>query len=103
MNGPGWTLGLGLALVLAAPGPLRVQGDYVPDAHARSDTLGPVRWGFSITPYIWSADQKGRLGVDGGEANVDLSVGDVLDNITVGLAALGEARRERWLGRLDFV
>ena len=89
--------------MLAAPAPLRAQGDYVPDARASPDTLGPVRWGFSITPYIWSAGQKGRLAVDGGEANVDLSVGDILDNIKVGLAALGEARRERWLGRLDFV
>src|SRR6476646_37403 len=103
MNRSGWTLGVSLAVVLAAPAPLRGQNDYVPDAHASPDTLGPVRWGFSITPYVWSAGQKGRLGVDGSEANVDLSVGDVLDNISVGLAALGEARRERWLGRLDFV
>lgn len=103
MNRSGGTLGLSLALVLAAPAPLRAQNEHVPDAQASPDTLGPTRWGFSITPYIWSAGQKGRLGVDGSEADLDLSVGDVLDNITVGLAALGEARRERWLGRLDFV
>jgi hypothetical protein len=103
MSRSGRTLRLSLALVLAAPVSLRAQGDYVPNAHASSDTLGPVRWGFSITPYVWSAGQKGRIGVDGSEANIDLSVGDVLDNISVGLAAVGEARRERWLGRLDFV
>ena len=62
MNRSGWTFYLGLALALAAPAPLRAQGDYVPDAHASPDTLGPVRWGFSITPYVWSAGQKGRLG-----------------------------------------
>ena len=89
MNRFGWTFRLSLALVLAAPAPLLAQGDYVPDARASPDTLAPVRWGFSITPYIWSAGQKGRLAVDGGEANVDLSVGDILDNIKVGLAAAG--------------
>ena len=104
MHRSGWTRRLSLVLVVAAPAPLRAQGDYVPDARASPDTtLEPVRWGFSVTPYIWSAGQKGRLAVDGGEANVDLSVGDILNNIKVGLAALGEARRERWLGRLDFV
>ena len=103
MHRSGWIVRLSLALVLAPPAPLRAQGDRVPDAQAGPDTLGPARWGFSITPYIWSAGQNGTLGVDGGEANLDLSVGDVLDNIKVGLAALGEARRERWLGRLDFV
>lgn len=103
MNRSGWTLGLSLVVVLTAPAPVRAQNDYVPDAHANPDTVSAAHWGFSVTPYIWSAGQKGRLGVDGGEANLDLSVGDVLDNIKVGLAALGEARRERWLGRLDFV
>ena len=61
MSRSGWTVCLSLALVLAAPAPLRAQGDYVPDARASPDTLGPVRWGFSITPYIWSAGQKGRV------------------------------------------
>jgi hypothetical protein len=103
MSRSGRILRLSLALVLAAPVTLQAQGDYVPDARASSDTLGPVRWGFSITPYVWSAGQKGRIGVDGSEADIDLSVGDVLDNISVGLAAVGEARRERGLGRLDFV
>ena len=82
MHRSGWTRRLSLVLVVAAPAPLRAQGDYVPDARASPDTtLEPVRWGFSVTPYIWSAGQKGRLAVDGGEANVDLSVGDILNNI----------------------
>ena len=63
MNRSGWSLWLSLAMLLAAPASLRAQKDYVPDAHASPDTLGPTRWGFSVTPYIWSAGQKGRLGL----------------------------------------
>ena len=58
-------------------------------------------WHVSLTPYLWLAGMTGRLGFGGSIADIDLSAGDVLDQSDITLTALLEARRGRWLTRLD--
>jgi len=58
-------------------------------------------WHVSLTPYAWLAGLSGRIGIAGGIADVDLSPGDVLSNTDISVSALLEARRNRWLVRLN--
>lgn len=59
------------------------------------------RWEFSVTPYTWAASQKGEIGIGASVAEVDLSLGDIFDQVTLGLMGVFEARHGRWLGRAD--
>ena len=70
----------------------------VPNATAEDSS----RWQFSFTPYVWPAGQKGRAGVGGSVAEVDLSVGDIIDQVDLGFTSLLEARHARLIGRVDF-
>ncbi len=58
-------------------------------------------WHLSVTPYAWLAGLNGRIGFAGGIADVDLSPGDVLSHSDLSVSALVEARRSRWLIRLN--
>jgi hypothetical protein len=58
-------------------------------------------WHVSLTPYGWLAGLSGRIGFAGGIADVDLTAGDVLDHTDLSVSALLEARRNRWLLRLN--
>jgi hypothetical protein len=72
---------------------------YVPDAHPPEERA----WGFSITPYGWLNAVQGRVGSGGTTTDVDVSFGDVLDRVDLGLAGVFEARHRRWVGLLDVV
>jgi hypothetical protein len=58
-------------------------------------------WHVSLTPYAWLAGLSGRIGFAGGIANIDLSPGDVLSHTDISVSALLEARRSRFLIRLN--
>jgi len=59
-------------------------------------------WRFSFTPYLWAASQKGQVGVGGSVSEVDLSFGDIVQEVQIGFSAVLEARYARWIGALDF-
>jgi len=58
-------------------------------------------WQWSITPYVWAAGTKGRVGARDVLGSVDVTTGDVLQSGKVALMAVLEGRRGRWLGHLD--
>jgi hypothetical protein len=71
----------------------------VPDANP----LEADAWQFSVTPYAWLAAEQGRVGTGGNVSEVDLSFGDVLDQVDLGLRGVFEARHRRWVGLLDLM
>ena len=58
-------------------------------------------WQWSITPYVWAAGTKGRVGARDVVGSVDVTTGDVLETGKVALMGVLEGRRGRWLGHLD--
>jgi len=58
-------------------------------------------WHVSLTPYAWLAGLSGRIGFAGGIADINLSAGDVLSHTDLSVSALLEARRSRFLVRLN--
>jgi len=71
----------------------------VPSRTARAQA--DDEWHVSLTPYAWLAGLSGRIGFAGGIADVDLGAGDVLSHTDISVSALLEARRNRWLVRLN--
>jgi hypothetical protein len=60
-------------------------------------------WKVTFTPYAWLAGQTGQVGIGGSVTDVDLSFGDVAENLDMGLMGVLEARHGRWAGRLDLM
>jgi hypothetical protein len=58
-------------------------------------------WQLTFTPYLWVPSIKGRVGVRGEVAEVDRSFGEIFDELDLGFMGGLEARRDRWVGRLD--
>jgi opacity protein-like surface antigen len=58
-------------------------------------------WRFTFTPYLWGAGLNGRVGVAGRSTDVDISVGDVIDDFDIGVMGLVEARKELWVLKTD--
>jgi hypothetical protein len=87
--------------------PSRAQAqDSVPDARAFVPDANPPEgddWRFSVTPYGWLNEVQGRVGAGGTETEVDVSLGDVLDQVDLGLMGVFEARYRRWVGLFDFM
>jgi hypothetical protein len=96
-----------VAAALPCAGPIAAHAqDSVPDARAFVPDAYPPEedaWLFSVTPYGWLNAVQGRVGSGGTETDVDVSFGDVLDQVDLGLAGAFEARHRRWIGLLDFL
>jgi hypothetical protein len=60
-------------------------------------------WQVTFTPYAWLAGQTGQLEVGGVITDVDLSFGDILENLDMSLMGILEARHGKWTGRLDLI
>lgn len=58
----------------------------------------PARWQFRASPYLWGAGLKGSVATlpPAQPVDVDVSFGDVLDKLDVGLMGAVEGRRNRW-------
>lgn len=54
------------------------------------------KWQFELTPYMFGAGLNGTTGFRGVTTDVDMSFGDVLNNLDSGFMGLGEARKGRW-------
>lgn len=71
----------------------------VPMAGAQQPTTMPAGWKFVFAPYAWGAGINGTVGVSGRTADVDLSVGDIIDQVDVSVMLGLELRR----GPLGFI
>jgi hypothetical protein len=55
-------------------------------------------WSFTFAPYLWLAGQQGTVGTLAGlpASEIDVSTGDILDNLDIGLMGVAEARKGRF-------
>ena len=60
-----------------------------------------MTWQWSITPSVWAASTKGRVGARDVVGSIDVRTGDVLQSGDVAFMAAIEGKRGRWLGHLD--
>jgi hypothetical protein len=77
--------------LLSAPGVTRAEGD-------------DNEWRISVTPYGWIPGMDGKVGVRGRESDVNVSTGDVLDNLDkfeLALSGHVEARKGKFCIMLD--
>lgn len=58
-------------------------------------------WVFEATPYIWAAGLDGTLGVNGTEADVDVSFNDLSKYIDSAFMGSFTARKDRWTYGFD--
>ncbi|MBL8575933.1 MAG: hypothetical protein JNK47_01795 [Mesorhizobium sp.] len=55
------------------------------------------RWVFSIAPYVWGAGLQGDVGLFGRQpVDIDMSFGDIFDNLRFGGMVVGEAHNGTW-------
>ncbi len=60
-------------------------------------------WSFSMAPYAWVTAISGETGVKGVSADIDLSMGDVLEDLNGALMFSLNARHGRWTIITDFL
>ncbi|MBK7977568.1 MAG: hypothetical protein IPK07_31375 [Deltaproteobacteria bacterium] len=78
-------------LVLAALGPPCT-------ARAAEAAGSPTEegWTVDVIPYLWALSMTGTAGVAGVEADLDMSFGDILNDLNIALMGAVEARNGRW-------
>lgn len=69
-------------------------------------TAQPARaddWSFSVTPYLWGAGQSGTVGLLPGlpSVNIDLSFGDIFEDLDAAIMVVGRAQRDRFAITVD--
>ncbi len=67
---------------------------------------GPVHaeeWKHEVAPYLWGAAMDGTSGVGNVVAEVDLSFGDILDNLEMGFMGMYRASRDQFSVTVDAV
>lgn len=69
------------------------------------ETAPPANeWTFSITPYFWAAGLSGDVGVFGRQpVDIDMSFGDVFDDLRFAAMMTGEAHNGTWGVYADFM
>jgi hypothetical protein len=82
-------IGLGIALACASALPAAAQDASVDES---ADTSG---WRFSLTPYVWAVSLDGDARVGPVDADVDAPFHDTVKDLSFGVMAYGEARKER--------
>jgi opacity protein-like surface antigen len=63
---------------------------------AQADQPATDEWQFEITPYLFGSALSGTTGVGSVTADVDMSFGDLLNNLDSGFMAMAEARKGPW-------
>lgn len=81
----------------SAPGPAASPVETKPVAPARD------KWEFEVVPYLWMSAMKGDVTIKGIESSVDMSFGDIWNDLTFGAMLKIEARKGRWGIFLDTV
>ena len=72
-----------------------------PPVYAQEQPTSTNGWQFSVTPYFWAAGMDGDATIKGIESSVDLSFGDILEDLDFGAMAHIEARHGKWGFFLD--
>jgi opacity protein-like surface antigen len=65
-------------------------------APAKAATSTTDAWQFEVTPYLYGSALGGTTGVGGVTADIDLSFGDILENLDSGFMMMFEARKGPW-------
>ncbi len=60
-------------------------------------------WQFEVTPYLWASAMAGKTGPAGLEADVDMSFGDILDNLDKAFIINITAKKGQFSTWLDIV
>jgi hypothetical protein len=68
------------ALALASAMPARAEG-----------------WKHEFAPYLWGSSMSGTAGIRDVTADVDMSFGDILDNLEFGFMGMYRATRDRYV------
>jgi opacity protein-like surface antigen len=84
------------AMVLTLAPSSEAQDNRVPNAQVETPA-----WRFAFTPYLWATGLHGRVGVAGRSTDVNVSVGDVIDDFDIGVMGLVEARKNLWVLSTD--
>jgi hypothetical protein len=86
-----------LVMAAALPGIQYAKAaDIAPEAPAEV-APPPKEWTFSVAPYFWAAGLDGDVGLFGREpVHVDMSFGDIFDNLRFGGMLVGEAHNGTW-------
>jgi len=84
MKHPHHTLLAGLALLAATP-------------------LHAEEWKHELAPYMWGSAMEGTTGIGGVTADVDVSFGDILDNLEMGFMGMYRGTRDRFSISVDTI
>lgn len=60
-------------------------------------------WEYSIAPYLWAAGMDGTMTIADQEAEIDVSFGDIIDNLDFALMGHFDMRNERWMVASDLI
>jgi hypothetical protein len=60
-----------------------------------------AEWKHEVAPYVWGSGMDGTTTVGTVAADVDMSFGDILDNLEVGFMGAYRATRDRWSVTVD--
>jgi hypothetical protein len=84
MKHPQHTVLAGLALLAATP-------------------LHAEEWKHELAPYLWGSAMEGTTGIGGVTADVDVSFGDILDNLEMGFMGMYRGTRDRFSISVDTI
>lgn len=68
-------------------------------SHAQSDD----NWQFQVTPYLWATAIDGKAGTSAEQSDIDISAGDVIENLDMALLVNLKAQKGHWGMALDTV
>lgn len=91
-------VGLVAALATAPAAAADTSSVYQPEGDASSSG-----WEFSVTPYLWATGEKGDVGVIPNQepVSLDLSFGDIFDNLKFAAMVIMQARKDRFVAMAD--
>ena len=65
-------------------------------AYGQGESTVSEPWEFQVIPYMWALGMEGDVGIGGAVSSVDMSFGDIWDNLDFAGMMHVEARKGRW-------
>ena len=85
------------AIAASLIGPLATAADLASEPPPADVVPAQGGWVFSVAPYFWAAGLEGDVGLFGFQpVNIDMSFGDIFDNLRFGGMIVGEAHNGTW-------
>jgi hypothetical protein len=91
------------ALAEDAPAAAEAQAQTSPNASAVPAADSDNDWHVTANTYLWFAGMHGTVGVDGYEASVHASAGEVFSRFNIGFMEMMEARHKRFVVPIDIM